>query len=208
MPPPRRRFSLTRTLRVLLCIPSVLLLVALLFVPFYGNLLVREDPLQSADAIFVLAGARVVRTLEGYELYRARYAPRILLSGGAQEAAEARLADLGVTRPSDGELARDVLLELGVPGSSLAITDTRDDNTSEEGAALRKYAEAGHWQRVIVVTSRPMRRRLEGSHVEVIMRASRYDTADPGHWWRHRADIRAVVFELPKLIAYALGVGG
>ena len=51
-----------------------------------------------------------------------------------------------------------------------------------------------------------MRRALDGTGVAVFVRASRYDPADPAHWWRHRGDVRFLLEEWPKLIAYALGL--
>ncbi len=51
-----------------------------------------------------------------------------------------------------------------------------------------------------------MRRALEGTGVRVIIHASRYDPADPAHWWRHRHDIRFLLEEWPKVIAYRMGM--
>ena len=30
---------------------------------------------------------------------------------------------------------------------------------------------------------------------------------DPEHWWQHRGDVRTVWSELPKIVAYACGLG-
>jgi uncharacterized SAM-binding protein YcdF (DUF218 family) len=70
-------------------------------------------------------------------------------------------------------------------------------------------------RRVIVVTSKYHTRRarfafareLKGSNVQIVIRASRYDTAKPERWWTNRADYRYVTSELQKLIAYKLGLG-
>lgn len=53
-----------------------------------------------------------------------------------------------------------------------------------------------------------LERELQGAEVTVLMRASRYDGADPGHWWRRRADIRSTIFELEKWLGYVIGVSG
>jgi hypothetical protein len=39
------------------------------------------------------------------------------------------------------------------------------------------------------------------------MHGSRYDSSEPQRWWRKRADIRIVMQEFPKLVAYAAGLG-
>jgi hypothetical protein len=52
------------------------------------------------------------------------------------------------------------------------------------------------------------RRGLEGTGVQVVMRASRYDLSDPARWWRHRSDLRFVLSEWQKLLAYYLGLQG
>jgi hypothetical protein len=51
------------------------------------------------------------------------------------------------------------------------------------------------------------RREVGGMGVEVIVRGSRYDAADPAHWWRRRSDVRSVLFESQKVVAYWLRLG-
>ena len=52
-----------------------------------------------------------------------------------------------------------------------------------------------------------MHRELDGTAIEVIMRGSRYDRFEPRRWWSRRADIRTVITEVPKLVAYVAGLG-
>ncbi|MEO8523069.1 MAG: YdcF family protein, partial [Acidobacteriota bacterium] len=61
--------------RLLLAILITGLVALLAFLPFAGRYLVLEQPLEHADAIVVLAGARVERWLEAVDLYRAGWAP-------------------------------------------------------------------------------------------------------------------------------------
>ena len=70
-----------------------------------GRYLQHEDPLQKSDVIFVLAGTRIERLLEGYHLYMEGYAPLILLSPGRVEPGEALLKSRGIRFPSEHELA-------------------------------------------------------------------------------------------------------
>jgi uncharacterized SAM-binding protein YcdF (DUF218 family) len=111
---------------------------------------------------------------------------------------------------------RDVLRQLAVPESAIIAPDKVHDNTAQEAATLRGLVQRERWARVIVVSSKYHLRRvslaceraLAGTSVQIIRRGTRYDPSMPAHWWRHRADIRWVVSEAPKLLLYALGVGG
>jgi uncharacterized SAM-binding protein YcdF (DUF218 family) len=189
---------------------------SIIFLPFAGRFLVREDPSEPADAIIVLSGARVERWLEGYELYREHRAPVIVLSPGPTEEAETNLRARGIRFPTGADLARDALLQLGVPSEAVRILPGSVDNTAQEAEALHVLVRETGWQRVIVVTSKyhtrragfAFRRELRGVPVHILVRASRYDGADPARWWRHRADIRFVTSELQKLVLYGLGLGG
>ena len=197
----------------------IVLAAAALLLPAWGlfqggRYLQHEDPLRRADAIFVLAGGRLERSLEAVDLYQAGYAPLIVLSPGLGEAADAVARARGIRLPNENELLRDALTGSGVPREAFLIGPGRVDNTAAEGSMLRALASARGWRTVIVVTSKyhtrragyAMRRALAGAPVEVVMRASRYDRSDPARWWRHRTDIRWLVDEWPKLIAYRLGL--
>ena len=176
----------------------------------------HEDPLQRADAIFVFAGILVERPLEAVDLYNAAYAPRIVLTrsmaeGDAYAAARRR----GAMPLGEFDAALGVLTQLGVPAGAVLAPARVHDNTGEEAATLRELVLRERWSRVIVVSSKyhlrrarlACRRALAGTSVQVLMRGTRYDRSDPEYWWRHRADIRWLTSEVPKLIVYATGLG-
>jgi uncharacterized SAM-binding protein YcdF (DUF218 family) len=129
---------------------------------------------------------------------------------------EAVLRQRGIRFPSEVELQRDALVQLGIPPAALVATSGYVDNTAQEANLLRAMVKTHHWTRVIIVTSKfhtrraafAFRRGLEGTGAEVVMRATRYDIADPAHWWRNRADFRFASSEFQKLIVYRLGLGG
>ena len=186
-----------------------------IFLPFAGRALAQEDTLADADAIVVLAGARVERWLEAVDLYRERRAPVIVLSPGRVDEAEARLAAMGIRFPREVELAREAMRQMGIPGEAIAILPGSVDNTAAEAAAVRATFHDAGWHRMIVVTSKyhsrragfAFRREFAGTPVQVLVRASRHDPSEPAHWWRRRADVRYVSSELQKLAAYMLGLG-
>jgi uncharacterized SAM-binding protein YcdF (DUF218 family) len=179
-----------------------------------GRYLQHEDPLRHADAIFVLAGSRLERALEAVDLYKDGYAPAIVLSPGLEEPAEIIARAKGIRFPREADLLRDALASLGIPRDAITIGSGSVDNTASEGAMLRALTTGRGWRTVIVVTSKyhsrrsgfAMRRALASTGVTVIVRASRYDPADPARWWRQRRDLRFLMEEWPKLIAYWLGL--
>jgi len=179
-----------------------------------GPFLQNEDRLERADAIFVLAGTRAERPREAVDLYKEGWAPVVMLSPGRPERAERALRAEGVSFPSDVSLIRDVMVQLGVPASAIVANDGFVDNTASEANLLRGLVVARGWKRVIVVTSKyhvrraafAIRRGLEHTGTQIIMRASRYDDSDPAHWWRRRADVRFALSEWAKLILYWCGL--
>lgn len=207
---PRRTIA-----RVCAALALAAVLGAAAFLPFAGHFLIRDDPPEPVDAIFVLAGARVERWLEGVELYREQRAPRIVLSPGPMRKPERDLRARGIRIPTEAELARDAMLQMDVPAGAIAILPEEVDNTAQEAEAFRRFVAQTGWQRVMIVTSRyhtrrtgfAFRREFKGSPVRVLIRASRFDDSDPARWWRHRGDIRMVTSELQKLLMYAFGLG-
>jgi uncharacterized SAM-binding protein YcdF (DUF218 family) len=190
------------------------LLGVILFLPFAGRFFDDEDPLARADVIMVLAGTRVERWLEAVDLYREGWAPRIVISPGPVARIEEQLRARGVSYPREGDLAREATLALGVPAEAVTVLPNGVDNTAQEAAALRRLP-GPQPSRVIVITSTyhtrrakfAFRRAFAGSQVTVLVRASRYGESDPARWWRQRSDIRHILSELPKYLAYVVGLG-
>ena len=217
VPPFRSRAGGSLRLRLILVILVVAAagVAASAFVQL-GPFLTKEDPLAKADAIFVLAGTRMVRPLEAADLYLEGYAPRLVMTRDMQE--EPALNDIarrGHPFAPDAERARDVFVSMGIPRDAIIIPDRFHDSTAEEAVTLRELAANQRWRHVIVVTSKyhlrraafAVRRELRGTNVAVTMRASRYDPMRAERWWTRRAEIRWVASEVPKLVAYALGLG-
>ena len=48
---------------------------------------------------------------------------------------------------------------------------------------------------------------LEPAGITVQVRGSRFDDFQPSRWWSDRGSIRWILMELPKLVAYRLGLG-
>jgi uncharacterized SAM-binding protein YcdF (DUF218 family) len=177
-----------------------------------GSLLSREDPLQRADTIFVFAGTRMERALEAAELYLEGYAPSVVLTEEVPDGGVAALEDRGFDLLSHAEMSRDMMVRLGVPSDAILIAPGLHNSTAAEARTLRSLARLRGWRRIILVTSKFHTRRaglaagreLSRMGTEIILRGSRYDPADPAHWWRTRRDARSVAVETQKLVAYWL----
>lgn len=209
-----------RALRVVRRVAIVALIAAIagggIFFPSAGSFLVVNEPLERADAVFPLAGARIERWLEAAELHKEGWAPNLVLSQGPSESAEEDLRTRGVRFPKHIELIGDALRQLGVPGSAVIVIPNELDNTAQEAEAVRRIALERKWTRLIVVTSKyhsrrtrlAFRREFAGTPVKVIVRHTRFDGASPEEWWRHRGDIRYVISEYQKLLFYRFGLRG
>ena len=204
-----------RRLRIVLGIAALLIAAGVSAFVGVGRFLAREQPLEKADAIFVFAGTLAERPLEAADLFREGYAPRIVVTRATIDQATFQLEKRGVRVPTQYDLTREVLLQLGVPAGVLVTPSFVHDNTGEEARTLRELALEHHWRRVILVSSKyhlrrvriAARRALRGTDVEVVVRGSRHDDSFPDRWWTRRRDIRWVASEVPKLVAYALGFG-
>jgi uncharacterized SAM-binding protein YcdF (DUF218 family) len=204
--------------RVRLAAAGVALLVASAAIYAFlsvGVFLAREDPLVRADAIFVFAGTLVERPLEAADLHASGYALRIVITKATAEQATSFIEERGIRVPTTFDLTRDILRQLDVADDALIAPERIHDNTAEEADTLRALAMEHGWRRVIVVSSKyhlrrvalACRRALRGTGVELVVRGSRYDPSEPQRWWSRRSDIRWVASELPKVMAYGLGIG-
>ena len=184
--------------------------------PRAGRALVIETALQPADVIVVLGGPRAERWLEAVELHRQKLAPKIVLSSGLIEPAEEMVRARGIRFPREADLMKDAMVQLGVNAADIEIFPESVDNTAAEASVTRALSSSRNWRRIIVVTSRYHTRRtryaferaFRGTGVEVQVHGSRFDGSRPDSWWKHRADVRFVISEWQKLLAYRLGLEG
>lgn len=208
--PPRQTLH-----RTLVAVALITLVLAAYGFTQVGHFLTKEDPLQKADAIAVLAGTSMDRPLEAADLFKEGYAPRIVLTHQIPEASYEALAARGVNFPSEASDQREILVRLGVPANAIVLPLRVHDNTAQEAQTFRELAVKNRWRRIIVVTSKyhlrraglAIRREMGGTGVEVEMHGTRYENADPSRWWATRRDLRWVLEEGAKLIAYELGLG-
>ena len=190
-----------------------LLLFGAFALPRAGAWLVVQDPLDKADAVYVLGGTMYERPLEAVELYREGWAPRIMLVQQMADLGEAELVRRGIPYPREVDVQVEVLGRLGIPRDAIVIVN-RADSTADEADHLHAVVTRDRLSRVIVVTSKQhtrrarmvMRRRLDGTGTQVIMRHSRYDQSDVDRWWTRRGTLRFTLFEYQRLFGYWTGL--
>jgi len=190
-----------------ICVFILLILLATALGGFrgVGRWLVREDPLSSADVIFVLSGGMPSRAEEAGKVFGMGYAPEVWVSRPESPAGE--LEKLGVRFVGEEEYNREILLHEGVPEMAVHILpDTIVDTEQEVQEVAREMRRAGK-AGVIIVTSPEHTRRVKtlwkklvGKNPKVVVRAAPEDPFDADHWWRNTRDALAVAREVLGLM--------
>lgn len=187
----------------------------------YESLSLNDRP-ERADLIFVVAG-RMERKRYGLELYRAGFAPRLILSIGRFEVSKMRSFDIeGVDRliaMRDKLQPEERHFFVTLDSSGTRIENARLQRCSTYGEALAfcellKREKAGS---VIVVSTDVHLRRLSltfnkvfhSTHIKFIYCRvpSRLNSSQRNIWWTVREDRKFVLKEMMKLIGYRVILG-
>jgi uncharacterized SAM-binding protein YcdF (DUF218 family) len=178
-----------------------------------GAGLVVEDRLERADAIVVVAGGTPSREAKAAALYRAGWAPRLVVSRPLASSNVRELTALGV-RPLDLEGESRLALEkYGVPRDRIVAVPEPSRNTESELRLVHELARGRGYRRVILVTSPPHSRRVQviwsrqsaDDHIEgLVAPAPDEDFAVDG-WWHNRGAAESVLHEYLGILAIYLG---
>lgn len=163
-----------------------------------GNFWVVDDTPETSDAIVVLSDDNywAERAARAAELYKARWAPRIVVAGRQLR-----------SYASMGELMQHDLVDRGVPASAVVRCAYRGENTREEAEAVSQFLASHGWKRLLVVTSNYHTRRARyvwersvaaGSQLRVI--AAHDSDYDPNSWWRTRTGLKMFAREVAGLV--------
>jgi len=170
-----------------------------------GKWLVREDPLEKAQAIVVLSGGLPDRALAAAQVYREGFAKEVWLTRPLEPGAA--MQDLHLPYAGEEEYSRMVLIAKGVPTASIRVLTPRILNTADELKAVNSELDAQPTNAVIIVTSKGHTRRvrtlwskLGNGRNRIIVRAAPEDYFDPEHWWRATPDALTVLREYLGLL--------
>ena len=176
-----------------------------------GEQLLHEDPIEAADVIVVLSGGTPAREIEAADLYRAGYAPRVVLTAGPPRASVKLLRGRGVQVPNFLDERLRYLRELGVPAAAISVMDQTVSSTMQESVLVSAWVRRHDLGRVILVTSgyhtaraRWVFRRALDEQVTLSVRPDSAEPFDPDRWWQDRNMLRNGLFEWQKLIFYRL----
>lgn len=167
--------------------------------------LIRENPLQKSDAIFVLSGGGYDRGNEAAKIYKQGYAPVIVCTGGNPDVG---LKVFNIDTLESDETVAD-LKRLGIPDS--AIVEIRQGtSTKEESDIILAYCQLHHYTRGIIVSSKihtrrvdeVFRKKLKQSGIELILDGAPSSSYDEMHWWQSENGLIAVNNEWIKRFYY------
>ena len=181
--------------------------------------LTRKDPPRPADVIFVLAG-RLERKHFGLELYRAGFAPRLILSVGRFEISKMAgstfdfVADLKAVRDRTAPGRRHFFCDIDAFGTRICNAGLRRWSTYGEAIGFREYLADSRPARVIVVSTDIHLRRAALTFERVFRDLAvefsycpvpgvRSSLIRP-EWWTRSADRGYVFSETLKLIGYRI----
>jgi uncharacterized SAM-binding protein YcdF (DUF218 family) len=172
-----------------------------------ASLWIVSDPVTRADAIVVLGGNFQNRPLIAADLYRRGLADKVLVSQTDDLKRVAR-----GTSPSDTEMNRNALLELGVPPTAIENFGAANRNTRDEAIALREWAKQNAASVFIIpseiFSARRVRwifdREFSGSAVTIEVPSFEQPGYTRSEWWKTEYGVTTFQNELLKYVYYRL----
>jgi uncharacterized SAM-binding protein YcdF (DUF218 family) len=198
----------------LLSILGALALLAVVTVFFFflgiGHWLVKEDPLQKADAIAVWSGNFPARAMEAAKLYHQGYAKEIWLTHPGAHSHPLRR--FGLRYPSEDDCNYQVLRKQGIPAKAIHILESSILNTADELDVISATLQDTGSQSVIVVTDKPHPRRVytlwkefDAGRGNAIVHGVSNDY-NPSRWWKSPGGTTQVLHEVLGMINASAGL--
>jgi uncharacterized SAM-binding protein YcdF (DUF218 family) len=203
-------------------IPAVLICSVALVVSYdyllrqIGHVLVFEQKPQKSDIIFVLNGRDTERSLAAVDLYKAGYGKLIVIARGPkQPGCDEFRKRVGKNWNSKLFFHRSVEA-MGIPRDSFVQIGEGVHSTFDEAKVARTFVKEKGYQSMLLVTSKWHSRRAyltfksvfnkdeKVKGIKITCHPSKYDTFNPGAWWKKEAGAEIVLGEYLKLIYYIL----
>lgn len=171
-----------------------------------GSLLIAEDPLERADAIFLLGGGSYDRGREAAKLFGEKYADFIISTGGQIS---------GTLKSLDMPYKEAMVSKIGMvknhqldPESIIAIEE--GTSTREEAALILKYCQQREFSKIIILSSKFHTRRVgcvfkplfEENGIELMVHGAPSSKYDEDEWWKKEEGMIMVNNEYMKHIYY------
>lgn len=163
-----------------------------------ARFLIVQDQLVPSDVIIVLSGGSGERVIEGIDLYKKGYAPKILMSGGPI------LWNLPAA-----EWMKKQAVASGVPGRDIFVQG-KSESTLEDVLFTLPIVKKNNFKSVILVTSpyhtrrslRTFKRASSGSGIKVISYPVQNSRFKVKAWWGRHEDTQRVIWEYVAMVYY------
>lgn len=201
---------------------SVIMMTALLMYLFrepflrgIGNFLIKEDPLEKAEAIFVLGGDSYDRGNEALRLFNSGYSPKIICMGEnvptlflalGLNYAESEVTKINIIKNNISENKND-----RPANDSAVILLKKGTSTMEEMDAIVNYCLENRLHKIIILSSKFHTRRmnfilgkLTTDKIKVIISGAPSSIYSEQEWWKTEEGLIMVNNEYIKLLYYIL----
>ncbi len=177
-----------------------------------GNFLMKESPLEKADAIFILGGNIYDRPMAAKQLMEDGWSDKIIPLG----------ANYGIDQMAwnggnedkcipDALLMQEFLLQVNVPSESI-IPIPKGTSTKEESDEILQFSLDNNYKTIIVVSDYFHLRRINyvfmdkfaEKGIKVILRGAKSSTYKEETWWGNEQALIMVNNEYVKLVYYWL----
>jgi uncharacterized SAM-binding protein YcdF (DUF218 family) len=171
----------------------------------FALLLIKEDSLQKADALFVLSGAGFERGNEAARVFAKGLVPKIICTGANPEI-EFKVFGIDTL---ESEVTVADLRRLGVPDSAI-VKLPEGTSTREEAVVILNYCLANHLKKVIVLSSKlhtrrvnkVFRKKFKDAGITLLVHGAPPLSFDERQWWRDEEGMIAVNNEWMKTFYY------
>ena len=160
-----------------------------------------KDKIEKADGILVLAGdSNGERVAQAVELYKAGWAPKVLMSGGP-----------AVWNLTYAQNMRRQATSLGVPDKDVLLQD-KSKSTIQDIEFSLPIIKGLNAKTIILVTSPyhirraslVARKHYNKEGIKIIAYPAQKSSFDPNNWWTRYEDTASVVWEYVAMVEYLL----
>lgn len=195
---------------VFLSVIAILLIILLfLFIHRFGLWLIKEDSINSADAIIVLMGSPCDRINHSVDLYEKDLADRIIMVETNDD------LNPNPEYRSHTQLSKELAVSKGMPNDSIVILKGGAESTNMEAKIIRDYLNyKPEMDTLILVTSSYHTKRAstifetafrkDSLKIHLVSSPSKYTEFDPKNWWKSKREIQIVMMEYLKLLNFAV----
>lgn len=172
-----------------------------------GKYLIKEDPRERCDALYVLGGTPLERGGLAGELLVEGLAPVAYCTG---ELIPTTLVTVGLMH-TEAELSRIAAIDAGADSSIVHVLNVGTSTFEEAEAIIAHAQQAGYAEIAIISTEfhlrrvrRVFRKRAKGTSVQVHVIAADSQRYDSERWWESEEGLLMVNNEYMKLVYYWL----